>query len=124
MPWGDGTGPTGQGPMTGRGAGYCAGYNMPGYMNPMPVRGFGRGFGRGKGMGLRRGFGFRKFGFMPAPIAQPYPEQLYPQPYQPTKEEERKMLEDEAKAVEEEQKALKQELEAIKKRIKELESKK
>ncbi|MCD6382905.1 MAG: DUF5320 domain-containing protein, partial [Thermoplasmata archaeon] len=25
MPWGDGTGPMGMGPMTGRGAGYCSG---------------------------------------------------------------------------------------------------
>ncbi len=28
MPGGDGTGPQGNGPMTGRGAGYCAGYSM------------------------------------------------------------------------------------------------
>ncbi|MBN2030229.1 DUF5320 domain-containing protein [bacterium] len=34
MPRGDGTGPAGMGPMTGRAAGYCAGYPMPGYMNP------------------------------------------------------------------------------------------
>jgi len=33
MPRGDGTGPTGKGPMTGRGAGYCAGYPTPGYEN-------------------------------------------------------------------------------------------
>jgi len=34
------------GPMTGRAAGFCAGYSVPGYMNP----GFGRGFwGRGGG---------------------------------------------------------------------------
>jgi len=39
MPRGDGTGPLGMGPMTGRAAGYCAGYGMPGYMNP----GYGRG---------------------------------------------------------------------------------
>lgn len=30
MPQGNGTGPTGAGPMTGRGAGYCAGNNAPG----------------------------------------------------------------------------------------------
>jgi hypothetical protein len=41
MPAGDGTGPSGMGPMTGRGAGYCAGYGAPGYANPMPGRGFG-----------------------------------------------------------------------------------
>jgi hypothetical protein len=56
MPRGDGTGPAGMGPMTGRGAGYCAGYPTPGYMNP----GFGRGVwgggywgGRGGGRGYR-----------------------------------------------------------------------
>jgi len=30
MPGGDGTGPAGMGPMTGRAAGYCAGYPVPG----------------------------------------------------------------------------------------------
>ena len=34
MPGGDRTGPAGMGPMTGRAAGYCAGYPVPGYMNP------------------------------------------------------------------------------------------
>lgn len=34
MPRGNGTGPAGMGPMTGRAAGYCAGYSMPGFMNP------------------------------------------------------------------------------------------
>jgi hypothetical protein len=32
--------------MTGRAAGYCAGYGVPGFMNPMPG---GRGWGRGRG---------------------------------------------------------------------------
>lgn len=50
MPGGDGTGPMGAGPMTGRGAGYCAGAAVPGYVN----RGFGGGFfGRGRGGGGR-----------------------------------------------------------------------
>jgi len=49
MPGGDGTGPGGMGPMTGRAAGYCAGYPTPGYMNPVGGRGFGgRGGGRGR----------------------------------------------------------------------------
>ena len=48
MPFGDRTGPMALGPMTGRGAGYCAGFPMPGSMNPLPGRGFwGRGGGRG-----------------------------------------------------------------------------
>jgi hypothetical protein len=58
MPRGDGTGPAGMGPMTGRGAGYCAGYGVPGLLNPgvgwsLGPRG-GRGFfGRGAGHGYR-----------------------------------------------------------------------
>jgi len=35
--------------MTGRAAGYCAGYGMPGYVNPGGGRGAGFGFGRGRG---------------------------------------------------------------------------
>ncbi len=53
MPAGDGTGPMGMGPMTGRAAGSCAGYGTPGYMNP----GFGRGMGRGRGAWGGRGGG-------------------------------------------------------------------
>jgi len=49
MPGGDGTGPGGMGPMTGRAAGYCAGYSVPGFMNPYGGRGgFGGGWGRGR----------------------------------------------------------------------------
>ncbi len=47
MPRGDGTGPMGMGPMTGRAAGFCAGYGAPGFANP----GVGFGFGRGRGWG-------------------------------------------------------------------------
>jgi len=47
MPFGDGTGPRGMGPMTGRRAGYCAGFSQPGFTNPLPGREwFGFGFGR------------------------------------------------------------------------------
>lgn len=57
MPRGDRTGPNGMGPMTGRAAGFCAGYSVPGYNNPIAGRGFGRGcFGGGRGFGGR---GFR-----------------------------------------------------------------
>ena len=113
MPAGDKTGPLGQGPMTGRGLGYCAGYNTPGYANPRP-RGF---FGRG----LRCFWRARDF----APIERVVPVQNIPptQPQQPTKEQEVTMLENDAKAVEAEQKALNQELEEIKKRIEELRKK-
>jgi len=54
MPRGDRTGPAGMGPMTGRGAGPCAGYDVPGYATPGPRRGLGwRGFGRGFGRRTR-----------------------------------------------------------------------
>ncbi len=61
MPRGDQTGPMGAGPMTGRAAGYCAGFPVPGFMNRQVSgwgRGGGRGFGRGRGMGWGRGFGY------------------------------------------------------------------
>ncbi len=57
MPFGDGTGPSGMGSMTGRGAGYCAGYPVPGYANPVPGYGmYGRGFRGGGGRGRRNRF--------------------------------------------------------------------
>ena len=57
MPGGNGTGPMGMGPMTdstgsrlvGRGAGFCAGNGIAGYMNPVCGMGRGRGaWGRGR----------------------------------------------------------------------------
>lgn len=52
MPRGNGTGPNGMGPMTGRAAGYCAGFETPGFANP--VAGRGQGFGNGRGGRGRR----------------------------------------------------------------------
>jgi hypothetical protein len=45
LPGGNGTGPLGLGPLTGRKAGFCAGYTAPGYQNPLPGFGWGRGTG-------------------------------------------------------------------------------
>ena len=64
-------GPDGMGPMTGRGAGYCAGFAVPGYMNNAGGRGAGAGFGRRPGFfgGGGRSFGAvrgRRFGFQAA----------------------------------------------------------
>ena len=60
MPRGDGKGPMGMGTMTGRGAGYCAGFGMPGFANAMPGNAMGYGRGRrcgfGSGMGRRLGW--------------------------------------------------------------------
>ena len=57
MPRGNRRGPWGEGPMTGRGAGYCAGYEAPGWMNPIGGGGGGRGLGWGRGPGLGGGYG-------------------------------------------------------------------
>ncbi len=65
MPRGDGTGPAGFGPTTGRVAGYCAGYDAPGFANAPGVR--GRAGERGQGVvgirptvGAGRGRGYRR----------------------------------------------------------------
>ncbi len=97
MPAGDGTGPRGMGPMSGRGAGYCTDYDAPGFANPMPGRGLGRGLGRGRG---RRGRG--RFGCAPA----------WGTPSRPAQETD--LLKAQAES-------LKQQLDAISQRIAELE---
>jgi hypothetical protein len=77
MPRGDGTGPMGMGPMTGRGAGFCAGATAPGFTSA------GFGFGRGRGRGFGRMYnpgwqaGYVPYGYRPpvapaAPAAGPY----------------------------------------------------
>lgn len=54
MPGGDQTGPNGMGPMTGRAAGFCVGYAMPGSVNSVAGRGFGSGIRGGRGGRGRR----------------------------------------------------------------------
>lgn len=130
MPRGDRTGPCGLGPMTGRAAGYCAGYPVPGYMNPIPGygRGWGRGFGRGRGRGFGRGFG-RGWCWYP-PYTYPPPMQYaYPPPINPpivatqSPEQEVGALENYKKELEAERADLEQEMNEIETRIKELKAK-
>ena len=112
MPRGDGTGPAGLGPMTGRAAGYCAGYSVPGYVNARPGYGFGMVFGRGGGRGFRRG-GYWGARFQPAvPFAEtPYP---YNAAYaQPNPQEERAFLENQIKALQGQLDAVKQRLDEV-----------
>ncbi len=118
MPAGDRTGPMGMGPRSGRAAGYCAGFEMPGYANPAPGRGFGMGFGRGRGAwgrgsgggrGWRHMFyatglpGWARFGGYAAPYPKPDPDA------------ERQSLRSQAEALQEE-------LDLIKKRLSEIEA--
>lgn len=111
MPRGDGTGPMGMGAMTGRRAGYCAGFGMPGYAN----RGFGAGFGRGRGFGMGFGRGWRNR-FWAAGAPGWYGYGVQPLPYgEPNPEAEKQALKSQAEV-------LQSELEMIKKRLAEVES--
>jgi hypothetical protein len=121
MPRGDRTGPAGMGPMTGRAAGFCAGYPVPGFMNPVGGRGYwgwGRGGGRGRGFG--RGFGWARAGYgYPAWGGAGYPYAPYPAPFTqaPTPENELADLKQQAEY-------FKDALDEINKRMEELESQK
>ncbi|MCG7844394.1 MAG: DUF5320 domain-containing protein, partial [Methanomassiliicoccales archaeon] len=68
MPRGDGMGPAGWGPMTGRRRGYCVGYyDTPGFVTPGPGMGYGRGWGRA----------YPAYGpgpMVPAPVYMPRPD--------------------------------------------------
>jgi hypothetical protein len=112
------------GPMTGRAAGYCAGYSVPGFVNPIPGRGFW-GWGRvGGGRGWRNRFyatgltgwqrtayGYPAFGGVPyaAPYAAPYAPAV-------TREQQVEALKGQAEYFEDA-------LDGIRKRIEKLESK-
>jgi len=89
--------------MTGRGMGYCAGYDAPGYANRGPEAGMGRGMGwrnaRGYGQGNRR----RYF----------HPDTAWDE-LAPTKEEELSVLKTKAKR-------LQRTLDEVNKRLKDLE---
>jgi hypothetical protein len=107
--------------MTGRAAGYCAGYPVPGYMNPTP--GYGRGWGRGFGRGRGRGFGRGWWGYLP------HYQYVYPSPIYlsaaPTQSPEQEVgaLENYRKELEAERADLEQEMNEIETRIKELKAK-
>lgn len=114
MPRGDGTGPMRMGPMTGRGAGYCAGYAVPGYANPAGFAGGfagGRGFGRGFGRGMGRGFGrmYRNAG-MPGRV--PYAAPVYAEANAPAFHE-KAFLSNQVETLEAQLKQLKERLSAL-----------
>ncbi|MGD2147681.1 MAG: DUF5320 domain-containing protein [Anaerolineae bacterium] len=119
MPAGDGTGPAGMGPMTGRGAGYCGGYDAPGHANPVPGRGYGMGWGRGGawGGGWGRGRGWRHWYYatgLPGWARFGYAPAWGPYGPSPAPEQEVEFLKAQAEG-------LKAQMEAISRRIAELE---
>ncbi len=74
MPRRDGTGPAGQGPLTGRGFGNCTGARNAVYGNGYEC-GFGRGLAMGMGPGRRAGYGRGFVGYYapsPAPVPVNY----------------------------------------------------
>jgi hypothetical protein len=107
--------------MTGRGAGYCAGYPVAGFMNPTwGWGGGGRGWGRGGGGGWRHRHWYyatgvpgwqRPFGGWPGYVP-PYPATLGPAM---TKEQELEALKNQARHLE-------QALDDLRNRISEVES--
>lgn len=113
MPRGNGSGPNGFGPMTGRAAGFCAGHGMPGFANQGSGRGLGfgycrgRGFGRGMGSGRGPGRGLGFFGPAEAnPAAGFHPESPVSNP-----EREKAVLSARAEYLEKELAAIRERLE-------------
>ena len=98
MPFGNGMGPAGMGPMSGRGAGFCAGYGVPGYLNHwsgLGAPGAGLGFGRGRGRGHRNMYWATGLtGWQRGAMG------VQPQPYQPSAEQELGALQEQLKAME------------------------
>lgn len=127
MPGGDRTGPLGAGPRTGRAAGFCAGYKMPGYANPIPGYGFGygfrrgfrggygRGFGQGLGRGLRRSWG--SYEIPPWGASSPYSQPGYYPPF-----DEKASISEEINSLKSQEKYLANALKDLRKRIEEIES--
>ena len=109
MPFGDGTGPCGQGPMTGRGMGFCNGFNRPGFSNP----GFGRGFRNWfKSTGI---LGWRR-----AQKGMPAFGRGFPINQNPTDQQKLQLLEQERQYLEDQWKAIQKDLENIKQEMQKL----
>ena len=98
----------------GRGAAYCVGYDIPGYMNIVPAR---------MCRGRRRSFPFRRFvrpmqseylGYYALPVED----------YTLSKEEEMNILENEINALQREHNLLKGEIEDLARRLNKLKSEK
>lgn len=113
MPGGDRSGPMGQGPVTGRGLGFCTGYESAGFTKGAGY-GSGRRFGMGRGMRYGRGGGGRGSGRMGAYGFSQWGMPGYPQAPSMTKEDEIRLLKSHAEELGRSQRD-------IEKRLKELE---
>ena len=113
MPAGDRTGPTGMGPRTGRGMGYCGGYDAPGWSHwgpgrrlydapPAYVGGRGRGIRGGRWGGYGGGGRGWRHWYHATGLPRwarwgPPPAWEYAAPWEPSsREQEIEMLRDEA----------------------------
>ena len=120
MPRGDGTGPRGLGSMTGRAAGYCAGFGAPGFANPIPRAGLGiRGgfgyFGRGRGF-WGRPAPYAPMAYQEASVYPTYPTPVPPsaQSMQMPRDQELQMLEGQAMALEDQLKQIRERINQLK----------
>jgi hypothetical protein len=119
MPGGDRGGPDGLGGMTGRGAGYCGGFGMPGFENSAPRSGLRRRFSRYRGA-FCYGSGCGRHGYRNVYHATGLPRSArffgFAAPYQePDPEIEIRELRNEARV-------LQSEMDAIQKRLDEIDA--
>ena len=130
MPRGDGTGPAGLGSRTGRGLGYCAGYDSPGFTKG-PGGGGAWGYGGGSGYYPGRGMAWGRGGrgwwgrggyFRGGRAGVFYAGPTYAAPIQVTEEQRLKVLKQDKEYIEAEIKGLQGALEDIAKKIKDLET--
>lgn len=111
------------GPMTGRGMGFCAGNDRPGYMIPGPAYGpgYGRGNGPGWGAGRGHGRGFRHRSWYGAAGAQRWGRPVAPGQWAPQQEGPGNAPEAEARMLRDEVEIMEKELEQARRRLQELE---
>lgn len=108
MPGGNRKGPVGNGPRTGRAAGFCSGFNSPGFENPSPGQGQGRNIGSRNPRRMRRRIFSRNYSTTPVSMQDEYDSE--------------KSRSDELQYLKNKEKYLVSELSSIQKRIEKIES--
>lgn len=102
--------------MTGRAAGYCAGFAVPGFANRGAGRGLGRGFGYGRGRRGGRGMGLGRgpFGWRGGMGAGGFGEGVMPTASAVDERDELAWLEQQAEVVRREQESLQRRIDELK----------